>query len=176
MALRCDRRDVGVPLHVHVLDGSEKSDRPERSGHVLLARRDLFDEPAAVKPDAHSCVPPDYVCRFRLRFTDKSWQLCAVACRSFRKTPRVTSSRRSVGDALHDCLFPPAPRFAQRSGYRFVITANGKIDIASASFTRRSCTGIGRQVKRSCACANGSVSGSSTIVSFQLSPIGGKPI
>ena len=54
MALRCDRRDVGVPLHVHVLDDSEKSDRPERSGHVLLACHDLFDEFAAAKPDAHS--------------------------------------------------------------------------------------------------------------------------
>jgi hypothetical protein len=29
-----------------------------------------------------------------------------VACRSFRKTPSVTSSRRSVGDASQDCLFP----------------------------------------------------------------------
>ena len=59
--------------------------------------------------------------------------------------------------------------------YRFVIAANGKIDNASASFTRRSCTETGRQVKRSCACANESVSGISSVVSCQASAIGGKP-
>jgi len=35
-------------------------------------------------------------------------------------------------------LFTPALRFAQRSGYRFVITANGRTDNVSASFTFRS--------------------------------------
>jgi len=84
MALRCDRCDVGVPLHVHLLDDSEKSDRPERSGHVFLAGRNLFNEPAAVKRDAHSCIPADYVRRIWRRFACESRQLYAVACRSWK--------------------------------------------------------------------------------------------
>ena len=64
---------------------------------------------------------------------------------------------------------------AQRTCYRFVITAKGKTDNASASFTRRSCAGTGRHVKRSCACSSESVSGISSVVSCQISAIGGKP-
>jgi len=122
--------------------------------------------------DAHSCVPTDYVCRFRLRFTDKSWQLRPVAGRSFRKTARVTIAVALWGDGFARLSIPASATL--RTAKRLQVRDHGErqIDIASASFTRRSCTGIGRQVKRSCACANGSVSGMSTSVSFQLSPIG----
>ena len=57
----------------------------------------------------------------------------------------------------------------------FVITAKGKIDNASASCAWRSCTGIARQVKTSCACSNKNACGNSIVVSFQVSAIGGKP-
>jgi hypothetical protein len=67
-----------VPFHVHVLDGSEKSDRPERSGHVLLARHNLFDEPAAAKRDAHSCVATNYVSGIWRRFADQLRKVRAV--------------------------------------------------------------------------------------------------
>src|SRR6266480_653358 len=65
---------------------------------------------------------------------------------------------------------------AQRRGYRFVITAKGKTDNPSAAFNRQPSKRIGRQVKRSCACASESVSGNSIVVSFHRSPIGGKPM
>src|SRR5262249_17064338 len=83
MALRCDRCDLGVPLHLYVLDDPEKSDRLERSGHLLLAGRDLLDEPPAAKRDAHSCLAAHYVCRVWRGFGDESRQLRAMACRAF---------------------------------------------------------------------------------------------
>src|SRR5207245_5917001 len=82
--------------------------------------------------------------------------------------------RRRVGDEL-PVKNSPVRRFAQRSGYRFVITAKGRMDNASASYTGRAWRGRGRKVKKSWALLIESVSGNSIIVSFHNSPIGGNP-
>ena len=62
------------------------------------------------------------------------------------------------------------------SNYRFVIAANGKIDNASPTFSRRLAMGTSRPVKTSRAFETENASGSSIAVSFHLSPMGGKPI
>src|SRR5207247_3623573 len=82
-ALRDHRRDVGVPFHLHLLDDSQESDRPERPRHLLLARRHLFDEPVAAQRDGHSWISANYICSLRRGFADKSQQLLPVDCRSF---------------------------------------------------------------------------------------------
>src|SRR6266478_7046547 len=86
----------------------------------------------------------------------------------------ITCSRRSVGDSFRVNHSHPL-RFAQPSGYRFVISAKGEIDNASVSFTFRLRRGTGRHVKRSCAPFSENVSGNSIVVSCHRSPIGGKP-
>src|SRR5436309_12426708 len=65
--------------------------------------------------------------------------------------------------------------YAPRHRYRFVITANGRMDNASATLTSRCRRGIGRHVNRSCPPLSESVSRNSIAVSFHSSPMGGKP-
>ena len=60
-SLRRDRRHMGVPFHVHLLDDPQEPDRPHRSGHIFFARRHLSDESAVAQRHAYSRVPTNHL-------------------------------------------------------------------------------------------------------------------
>src|SRR5436309_15065137 len=87
---------MGVSFHVHLLDGPEKPDGTQRSGHIVFARGDLFDESAAAKRDACSGFAADYVCKFQHGLAGKSRQFCAMDRQSFRGVSQHSQSLQAA--------------------------------------------------------------------------------
>src|SRR4029450_9943791 len=91
---------------------------------IFFARRDLSHEPTAAQRDARACIAGNFICRFRRGFVDESWQLRAVGRRFVE--PAVNVAR-----AAGYCVSTRAQAGCPRYSYRLVITAKGRMEIAS---------------------------------------------